>query len=163
MHILHGQLSELVCTLMLRFLKPEPVGEKQGKQLLSVDLSKPENQLSDQNLVVGESTRSSALMKMKPEQQKGPIREMRKFYQTATKYLLGQLPLGREILKDLTVLHPLLQKAERGVPAMERTARQLPRVIREEEISLLTDEWKIYQAQEIPESWYKAPDSEEYV
>ena len=162
-HILHDQLSELVCTLMLRFLKPEPVGEKRGKQLLSVDLSKPENQLSDQNLVVGESTRSSALMKMTPEQQKGPIREMRKFYQTATKYLLGHLPLGREILKDLAVLHPLLQKAERGVPAMERTARKLLQVIREEEISLLTDEWKIYQAQEIPESWYKAPDSEKYV
>ena len=134
-HILHDQLSELVCPVSHPPVLVSESAASGYKQLLSVDLSKPEKQLSDQNLVVGESTRSSALMKMKPEQQKGPIREMRKFYQTATKYLLGHLPLGREILKDLAVLHPLLQKAERGVPAMECTARKLPQVICEEEIS----------------------------
>lgn len=150
-HILHDELSNLVRTIMLRFLKPEVVGDKRDKELLSIDVSKSDNQLSDQMLVIGESTRA----KVKPDQLKVPIKDMRKFYQVATKYLVSRLPLGREILRDLSTLHPLLQKSDRGVRAIERTARKIPQIVPKEEINILTDEWKMYQAQEIPEGWYK--------
>jgi hypothetical protein len=36
---------------------------------------------------------------------------------------------------------------------VQRTALKLPQIISEEELPLLNDEWKIYQAQDIPEDW----------
>ena len=36
--VLHDQLSELVRTIMMRFLKQSVVGEKTGKFILSVDV-----------------------------------------------------------------------------------------------------------------------------
>ena len=80
--------------------------------------------------------------------------EMRKFYQTATEYLFSKLPLAKKLLKDLALLYPLLQKAERGLQAIVRIVKKMSQVISQEEISLLTDEWTLCQAQVIPESWY---------
>ena len=69
---------------------------------------------------------------------------------------MDRLPLGRGIVKDLSCLNPLLQKEFKGLQAVQRTARKLPQIITEEELPLLTGEWKVYQAQEIPENWYIA-------
>lgn len=74
-HIFHNQLSEHMCILMLHFLKAEAVGDKTGGKLLSIDVSKPEKQLPDARLNLGEST-PSALVKMKAKQLKVPIMEM---------------------------------------------------------------------------------------
>ena len=38
------------------------------------------------------------------------------------------------MLKDLEVLHPLCQKAEHGVRAIERIARKIPQVVNDEEV-----------------------------
>ena len=152
-HILNDQLSKLVRTLMRHFLKADEVEEKTGKKLHLVDVCKSENELPNQMLMIGMSTRTAS-RKMKPEQQKGSIMEMRKYCQNATKHLFNKIPLAKEILKYLTSLHPLLKKAERGVRAIVRAAKNMSQVISQEMFSLLTDEWMIYQAQEIPESWY---------
>jgi hypothetical protein len=42
-----------------------------------VELSKPENQLSDQLIEVGETTRKKALKKLKPGQEKGLLLDVR--------------------------------------------------------------------------------------
>ena len=153
-HILYHKLSELLRTIMFRFLKPGVVGENTGKNLKAVELSKPENQLSDQLIEVGETTRKKALKKPKPGQEKGLLLDVRMFSQTTTKYLMDRLPIGRGIVRDLSCLNPLLQKEPQGMQAVQRTARKLPQIITEEEFPLLTDEWRVYQAQDIPENWY---------
>ena len=79
---------------------------------------------------------------------------MRKFYQTTTKYLLDHLPVGKALFKDLACLNPQLQKVNEGLHAAQQIARRIPQVITEEEIPQLTDEWKVYQVQDIPENWY---------
>ena len=66
-HILHDQLSELVHTLLGRFLKADAIGEGRGRKLLLVDVRKTENRLTDQVMVVGESTQA-AIKKMKLDQ-----------------------------------------------------------------------------------------------
>ena len=66
-HILYDQLSELVHTLLWHFLKADAVGEERGHKLLLVDVSRTENQLTDQVMVVGESTQA-AMKKMKLDQ-----------------------------------------------------------------------------------------------
>ena len=154
-HILYHKLSELLRTIMFRFLKPGVVGENTGKKLMSVELSKPENQLSDLLIEVGETTRKKALKKLKPGQEKGGLLiDMRKFYQTATKYLMDRLPVGSGIVKDISCLNPQLRKADQGMQAVQRAARRLPQIVTEEELPLLNDEWKVYQVQDIPEDWY---------
>ena len=142
---------------MQRFLKASAVDGKSGKGLLSVDISSTQNQLSDSDIEIGAPTKMIALPKLKPDQQKKAIMGMRKFLQVAAKYIFDHFPLHREILKDLVCLHPLLQKATQGVKAIKRIAEKLPQVICEEDLCLLTDEWKLYQAQDIPEEWYIIP------
>ena len=140
---------------MFRFLKPGVVGENTGKKLMSVELSKPENQLSDLLIEVGETTRKKALKKLKPGQEKGGLLiDMRKFYQTATMYLMDRLPVGSGIVKDISCLNPQLRKADQGMQEVQRAARRLPQIVTEEELPMLNDEWKVYQVQDIPEDWY---------
>lgn len=67
---------------------------------------------------------------------------------------MDRLPVGRGIVKDLSCLNPQLQKADQGMQAVQRTARRLPQIVTEEALPLLNDEWKVYQAQDIPEDWY---------
>ena len=93
-HILHDEMSQLVRTLLLRFLKPSVIEQKTGKGLLSVDIFKTENQLPLDRIEVGGPTRIIAFKKMKPERQKTAVLHMRSFYQTTAKYLLNNLPLG---------------------------------------------------------------------
>jgi 5,10-methenyltetrahydromethanopterin hydrogenase len=93
---------------MLRFLKPNVVGEKTGKQLISIELSKPENQLNDQLIEIGSTTRRQAFKKLKPGKQKGPIMDMRKLYQAATNYFTSHHPIGTGIVKDLSCSNLLL-------------------------------------------------------
>ena len=118
-HILYHKLSELLPTIMFRFLKADVVGENKGKQLMAVELSKPENQLSDQLIEVGETTCKKAMKKLKPGHEKGLHYDVRMFYQTTTKYLMDRLPLGRGIVKDLSCLNPLLQKESQGLQAVQ--------------------------------------------
>lgn len=80
---------------------------------------------------------------------------------TLAKYLFSHLPLQKQILKDLMVLHSLLQKSVCGVDAVARIARKL-QVIKEEEMNILLNEWKMYQADEISVSWFKKSGTEEY-
>jgi len=53
-HILHDSLSELVRVVMLRFLKPEVVGDKVGEYRLTIDINKADNHLptADAEIVI---------------------------------------------------------------------------------------------------------------
>ena len=44
---------------------------------------------------------------------------------------------------DLASLHPLLQKAERGIQSVVRIIKMISQIITQEEISLLTSEWTL--------------------
>ena len=67
-HVLPDQPSELVHTLMMRFLKQSVV----GKRLLSLDVNNTDNRLNhDREMEIGEST-SKTLKKLIQEQKKEP-------------------------------------------------------------------------------------------
>jgi hypothetical protein len=156
-HILHDQLSELVRRLLSRFIKSDAFGDKTGKELLSVEILKAENKLCDKTIEIGGPTRVALKKQVKKEQHSVPIKAMRQFFEVATQYLMDKLPLGREILKDLASLHPLLQKEECTVRAIKRTAQKVPQVIPKEELCLLGDEWKLYQSLDVPGEWVHPP------
>ena len=83
--------------------------------------------------------------------------DMCSFYRTATMYLTRHLPFANElyiILYDISVLHPRMLREDQTCHVIRRTAKKLSQIIRQDYVGQLTDEWKIYQGQEIPEDLY---------
>ena len=132
---------------MGRFLNSQALKDKEGKHLLTVDYSKPDNQLSISQMEMGEKTRS-ALSKLPSDQQKKALRGIKQFYVGTTKYRIGHLPIDNKLLRDVSFLHPLLSISQHGTQAIRRVAVIIP-TISEEEVALVTDEWKVYSAGDI--------------
>ena len=59
--------------------------------------------------------------------------------------------LKHDLLCDLAVLYPLMLKEDQACQVIHRTAKKLSQIIRLDYVGRLTDEWKIYHGQEIPE------------
>ena len=141
-HVLHCKLRNLVYMLMLRFVRTETVGAKCGKQLKEINLKKAENLRTLEDLDIGETTRQS-LAKIKQEKLKPILLDMKNFYITTADYLRTKLPLGNALFEDLAYL----SSSARSQPCEQsfcRSAKALPRVVRPDEISTATDEWKLY-------------------
>ena len=99
--ILYEQLSDLVRTIMLRFLKSDSVGNWRGAEIQKIGLEKKENQVFDEEIVNGESTRTLAFKKIRLETWIRPIDKIRKFCQRVTKYLIKNQPLNKKIFENL--------------------------------------------------------------
>ena len=61
------------------------------------------------------------------------------------------LPFANELLYDLAVFYRLKLKEDQACQVIRRTAKKLSQIIRQDYVGQLTDEWKIYQGQDIPE------------
>ena len=57
-----------------------------------------------------------------------------------------KLPLGSQLLKDLSCLAPNSIKDEMSVNAIGRLAALVPHVVSDREVSLVKDEWKLLRA-----------------
>lgn len=158
-HILHNECLQLVKTLMNRFLKRDAFEGKRLRDLLQLDMTNPDIQCPNQDLEVGESTRT-ALAKLNADQRKIPMKGMRSFLQVTTKYLMKKLPLENTFLRDLGIFHPDMQDAEVGHRCIRRLAQQLPQVFDPEEIAILVDEYKVYQERNIPGDWIETRDGD---
>ena len=101
---------------------------------------------------IGEPT-SKTLNKLKQEQQKRAIMGMCSFYCNVTRYLTRHLPFANERFYDLPILHLLILKEDLACQVIRITSNKLSQLIRQDYVGQLTDEWKIYQGQEIPEDW----------
>ena len=74
-------------------------------------------------------------------------------------YLLSNFQFDNERLKDLGCLHPEHRLKSSSSSAIERVARKLP--FAEEDVALITDEWKVYQGEEIDEKLWKIEKDDE--
>ena len=136
-------MCELLKSVMHRFLKSQAIKDKEGKHLLTVEYFKPDNQLSFSQIEVREKTRT-ALSKLTNDQQNIALKGMKQFYLDTTKYLIDHLPIDNKLLRDIAFLHPLLRDSQHGAQAIRRLAVMMP-TMWEEEVCLVTDEWKVYQ------------------
>ena len=112
-----------------------------------------QKQLSDKELIIGESTRE-VLGKLDSGKQKRALLDIRKFFSTGVSYLLSRFPYDNELLKDLGCLHPEHRLESGSISAVERIARKLP-FVEEEDVPLIADEWKVYQGEDINEKMWK--------
>ncbi|CAF1285320.1 unnamed protein product [Didymodactylos carnosus] len=91
-HLLYGQCSELLKAEFLSFVKQEIIGNRTGKELLSIAYDLQANQLLDSPVQIGESTRKS-LTKLSFEDRKTFFTDVRSFYYYLAKELIRTLPL----------------------------------------------------------------------
>jgi len=103
-HTLYFALNDLVCTLMLRFVNTAVVGTKIANDLVAININDIKNLRTLEDMEIGEATRNS-LSKIKEEQQKGVLLDIRKFLSTTVQYLQTKLPLTNGTLRDLQCLH----------------------------------------------------------
>lgn len=68
-------------------------------------------------------------------------------------YLQKNLPLDSGTLKDAACLSPVVRDKDWTIGAIKRLALKVPHIISEREVSLVADQWMIYQAEDIPIDW----------
>jgi len=142
-HVLYTALCDLVRKVMLRFLTTDAVGTRSGKHLLEINIRNMANMRPIDQLEIGECTKK-AMTAVKKEQHKGILMDMRNFYICGAEYLLKNLPLSNTVLKDLSCLQPSARSEAESEGAIRRLARKLPQVILDDEVSIVSDEWKLY-------------------
>ena len=83
------------------------------------------------------------------------IKKYYTFHIAAAQHLQKKLPLDCQNLKDLLALHPQSRQAKSTLKAFTQLAKQLPRVIKEDEIACIHGVWKALQSKPIPSNWYE--------
>ena len=157
-HVLNEELCRLVYMMMGRYVKASVYQNKTGQDLKEVKHGELQNQLSDKEMIIGDSTRQ-VLGNLDSGKQKRALLDIRKFFNTGVSYLLSNFPFDYELLKDLGCLHPEHRLKPNSSSAIERVARKLP--FAEEDVALITDEWKVYQGEEIDEKLWKIEKDDE--
>ena len=129
---------------------------KTGQDLKEVKHGELQNQLSDKEMIIGDSRQ--VLGNLDSGKQKRALLDIRKFFNTGVSYLLSNFPFDNELLKDLGYLHPEHRLKPSSSSAIERVARKLPLA---EDVALITDEWKVYQGEETDEKLWKIEKDDE--
>lgn len=142
-HVLHEQMCGLLIGIMRRFLKPECIPSSLGSDLKEIDSKASENQLQD--IDTGEITKE----KIKSSNI-SHLPKMRLFLQTICQYLQHKLPLANQLLSASKCLLPQNRKNAESLHAV----KILGRTSKDMNLDLLADEWRCYQAEEIPEDWH---------
>ena len=120
-HVLYEELCRLVYPMMGRYVKASVYQNKTGKDLQAVKHDDIQKQLSDKELIIGESTRA-VLGKLDSGKQKRSLLDIRKFFSTGVAYLLSRFPFDNDLLKDLGCLHPEHRLESDSLSAVERIA-----------------------------------------
>jgi hypothetical protein len=75
-------------------------------------------------------------------------------YHAIADNLKENLPLKNKLLKDLQVLDPVLRTEPNSVDQMIRIGRAIPKLLNDIEIDRIHNEYMVYAAEIIDESWY---------
>ena len=149
-HMLYSEACDLIRTLMLRFVKHDIVADAIGSKLVKLDVKDLNNCLDLKEMEVGSDTEKT-LSKLDSGKQKSLQYDMRKFYQEVTSYLAKTLPVDVALVKNIQCLHPEVREQESAFKHLKRLSETLPGISKEE-VPLIRDEWKLYRADDIPDS-----------
>lgn len=100
-HILHDQLSQLISTLMRRFLKSEVIDGKHGVQLCDIDVDSDKNLLKKPDVGTAAKILLDSMVaekSMTAESRQAFLMRARTFYQNVVKELLRTLPMDNRLL-----------------------------------------------------------------
>ena len=110
--VLHAEMTELLKNLLVQYVRPEKLENVTTvRQLLAVDYESLTNQVCDDELPIGNSTRKTIKeYKLSHGDKKRFFLDVRKFLTVATKKLIHYLPLENRVLQDLQCIGPSAQK-----------------------------------------------------
>ncbi|KAL1426107.1 hypothetical protein MTO96_018580 [Rhipicephalus appendiculatus] len=160
-HHLYEEMMVLVQKLLGRFVRSEAYRLVNGKDLPRLDINSPA--IWKASVEVGADT-EAAMSNWEPAEKRAFRLGARNFYLKATDYLLSRLPFQNMTLRSLRCLSPNAREEESSGPELRCLAMKLPQVIQPGEISILMDEYTVFQldtlesAQNIDEYWRAAFD-----
>ena len=134
-HNLYPCMVLLLKQMMSQFLKPKVLQKKTVAELLKLDMKHSDSQLKDSELEIGLPTRQAVNDVKNSGMQKQCYLGIRTFFTEA-----------------LTCLHPAEKAKITSVEKIRKVGDSLP-CIKPEELTVLTDEWRIYAETDIPEEW----------
>ena len=149
-HILHTECVSLLQQLMGRFLKADFFSGKSENEYPQIQLSR-KNQVEDSNLEIGDKTRSY-FSKLSEQCQKDFLLGVGEFYKVCTSYLLLKLPLTNIIIRCSKVLQPSLRQEAFTLKGIRILGKRLLVSV---DIDSSSDEWKLYQLDDIPLEFFK--------
>ena len=154
-HKLYDKMSDLVVVLLKRFIKPTVIDAKTMSELKQLDLSDAKSHLHHDKVEIGQRTRTELnSMTSAQAERNAHINKMKAFYAAVAGHLLKTLPFGIKLLKDVRCLQPLGREKSSTVSEIRRIGEVMPSVvIKDTEVSVLTDEWKLYQVEAVLDSW----------
>ena len=80
---------------------------------------------------------------------------MKDCYVAITKYCQRNFPLHSQFLKDVVCPSPFVREQNWTVNSIGRLAALLPHIVSEQEITIVKDQWRLYQTETIDENWIK--------
>ena len=150
-HKLHFEIFHVVKTFFSCFVKPDLITSFDPSKLKEVDFKKPENQVKDRHLCVGEMAYSTLMMVMKDKEKftwtKQFFAALRDGYVEAASMLL-KLPIHHPILSKLSYIDPSFQRSLSTTPALLSLGESLGNVIPAEELGKLDGELRKYSCDE---------------
>ena len=140
-HILYDSMCDLLLKVLRHCMKSNEL-KKYGSELASVDCSNVGLQLTDKNLIIGDTTRQT-LSKLEPDAQKAMLLGIQAFFIATVSHLQTMLPLNNRLLKDLGFLNPSKKQRGSTLASIQNLARKLQPSL---DLTCIHDEWKMYQA-----------------
>ena len=148
-HLLYQETSNILKSVMLRFVKQDAIGNKSGRKLKNIDVDDSKNLLELHDMEIGADTEKT-LSVLDSGKRKTQLYDIRKFYQAVAIYLQTRLPLNDDVIRSIQCLHPEVREQEKAQKLLRELCSVLP-TIEDVEVSRVTDEWKLYRAEEIKE------------
>ena len=144
-HNLYPCMVLLLKQMMSQSLKPKVIQKKTVAGLLKLDMKHSDSQLKDSELEIGLPTRQ-ALNDVKNNGMQWDILHRNSDLHAKS------LALRNPLIEALTCLHPAEKAKITSVEKIRKVGDSLP-CIKPEELTVLTDEWRIYAETDIPEEW----------
>ena len=92
-----------------------------------------------------------------PGKQKQCYLGIRSFFTTVISYLQKSLKLNNTLVEAMQCLHPGEKEKATSIQKIRVVGKELP-CIKPEELTVLTDEWRVYAEAEIPDEWLQDKD-----
>ena len=153
-HNLYPCMVLLLKQMMSRFLKPKVLQKKTVAGLLKLDMKHSDSQLKDSELEIGLPTRQALNDVKNSGMQKQCYLGIRTFFTETLTYMQKSLALRNTLIEALTCLHPAEKAKITSVEKIRKVGDSLP-CIKPEELTVLTDEWRIYAETDIPENGHR--------
>ena len=153
-HMLSKHLKEMLGNILHRLIKAEEIKGKKANYLVVLNVKDVTNQLEMKDIEVGEKT-EMLLKELNSLEATKQHKKMVNFHIAAAQHLQKKLPLDAQKLKDLVALYPQSRQAKFTLKAITWLPRQLPHIIKGDEIACLHDAWKAVQGETIPSYRYE--------